>query len=368
MTSSTKTPVVRRLAVAVAAVVALLSGTAGCGLGPFGDSARTVTIELTDAAGLFDGNDVGVLGVRIGEVTEIRPRGDHVRVTLRIDDPDVKIPADVGAAVVSRSVATDRYVELTPVYDGGAQLADGAVVPIKRTATPVEFDGLLASVRQISDGLAGTADGAGEGAQGPLGRLLAATAKTFDGNGATMRDGLSDLATVLGTVDDNLGEVEGTVDDLDVLTATLADHDDLVRRFTQQVSSATTMLDDQHEAVEATFEALSAMVKEVARFTHEHQGRISSQLDDFVSLAGSLNSHQEQLEGLLDHAPLMLQNLVRAIDDQDRLVFRTRPISLIPGEEAAMQVCQALDVDLCDGLSELPVWDLLRTLAGVKGR
>ena len=357
----------RRVAVALAAVLATVSGVAGCGVGPLGGGdARTLTVELKDAAGLFEGNDVGVLGVRVGEVTDITPSGDHVRVSLRVDDPDVKLPADVGAAVVSRSVATDRYVELTPVYDGGAQLEDGAVLPLEKTATPVEFDGLLASLRQVSDALAGSASGDGKRGEGPLGRLLAATATTLDGNGVAMRDGLSDLATVLGTVDDNLGEVEGTVDDLDTLTTTLAEHDTLVRRFTDQVSSATTMLDDQKESFGATFDALAAMVKEVARFVHENHGRIDSQLEDFVSLAAQLNSHQKQLEGLLDHGPLMLQNLVRAIDENDRLAFRTRPISLVPGQEAAMQLCEALKTDACTGLADLPIWDLLRSLSGVK--
>ncbi|WP_056286161.1 MCE family protein [Aeromicrobium sp. Root495] len=357
----------RRLAVALAAAIAVASGVAGCGVGPLaGGDARTLTVELKDAAGLFEGNDVGVLGVRVGEVTDITPSGNHVRVSLRVDDPDVKLPADVGAAVVSRSVATDRYVELTPVYDGGEQLADGAVLPLEKTATPVEFDGLLASLRQVSDALAGSADAGGKRGEGPLGRLLAATARTLDGNGASMRDGLSDLATVLGTVDDNLGEVEGTVDDLDTLTTTLAEHDALVRRFTQQVASATTMLDDQKEAVGATFDALAAMVKEVAAFVSKHQGRVDGQLKDFVSLATELNDHQQQLEGLLDHGPLMLQNLVRAIDENDRLAFRTRPISLVPGKEAALQLCEAVKVEACADLADLPVWDLLSTLAGVR--
>ena len=347
---------------AVMVALGLLGGAAGCGVGPFGHHARTLTVELKDAAGLFQGNDVGVLGVHVGEVTDVEPSGDHVRVRLRIDDPDLKIPADVGAAVVSRSVATDRYVELTPVYDGGPQVRDGAVVPLSRTATPVEFDGLLASLRQVSDGLAGTGEGAS--GQGPLGRLLAASARSFDGNGAAVRDGLSDLATVLGTVDDHLGDVEGTVSNLDALTTTLADHDALVRRFTQQVASATSMLDDQHEAIESTFDALAAMVQEVARFVSTHQGRIDSQLRDFTSLALSLNQHQKELEGLLDDGPLMLQNLVRAIDSNDRLAFRTRPVSLLPGEEAAAQVCAALKVAQCDSVANLPIWKLLGQLAG----
>ena len=95
------------------------------------DAVRGDKIEVTayfeDSAGLFVGNDVGILGVAVGKITDIEPDGDRVKVTMEID-ADRAVPADAGAVVVARSVATDRYVELTPVYDGGPKLADGAEI------------------------------------------------------------------------------------------------------------------------------------------------------------------------------------------------------------------------------------------------
>ncbi len=163
----------RRLMAVIVAALTVLGLLGGCG----GSSETTVTARFTDAAGLFTGNDVGVLGVRVGEVTEITPRGDRVDVTLRIDS-GVKIPADAGAVVVSRSVATDRYVELTPVYDSGPVMRSGTVLDQNRTRSPVEFDQLLESLRRISDDLSGEGDDAK-----PVNDLLEVGAKTLDGNG-----------------------------------------------------------------------------------------------------------------------------------------------------------------------------------------
>ena len=87
----------------------------------------------------------------------IEPEGDHVRVTLRITDDELKLPADANAAVVARSVATDRYVELTPVYLSGPRMEDGAVIPLDRTVTPVDFDQVLASVPSQSQALVANA-------------------------------------------------------------------------------------------------------------------------------------------------------------------------------------------------------------------
>ncbi len=52
--------------------------------------------------------------------------------------------------MVAASVVSDRYVQLTPAYTSGPQLADDAVIPVSRTAVPVEVDQIYASLDQLS--------------------------------------------------------------------------------------------------------------------------------------------------------------------------------------------------------------------------
>lgn len=338
-------------------VVALLLGTlSGC------DSSRPtlVTVQFTDAAGLFLGNDVGVLGVPVGSVTRVEPRGDHVDVSLRID-AGVKVPADAGAVIVSRSVATDRYVELTPVYDAGPVLSNGAVVPVARTRTPVEFDDLLGAVTDISRSLVDTEDGSA-----PLQELLSIGARTLSGKGATVGTSLDDLATTLTTVDEASPDVAGTLDNLDELTRTLADNDRLLRRFGDEVTAAVSMLDDQSDAIESTFTSLSAMLAKVAAFSREHRATISDQVVDITELSNALLDHRAQLDEAISTLPLMMQNVDRAIDDTDHLNMRTRPGDLVPVAGLTQVLCEALPVEVCAGvdLQGLSVLDILRLVAG----
>jgi len=330
----------------VMAVVLVATGflVGGCG----GQEATTVTARFSDAAGLFEGNDVGVLGVRVGSVEAVAPRGDHVDVTLRID-PGVKVPADAGAVIVSRSVATDRYVELTPVYDGGPRLQSGAVLRRAKTRTPVEFDDLLASLEKISSTLAGP-----DGDAAPLNDLLKVGATTLDGNGTRLGTALHDLA--------------GTLTNLDTLTTALAANDDLVRRFSHEVTDATTMLDNQHEAIEQAFDSLAAMVRQVAAFARTHRGQVDDQLDDIAALSSSLLEHSSQLEQLVSTMPLMLQNANRAVDKNDRLVFKTRPGDLTPDQDEIALPCKPLPSAVCQSfdLDDFALWDVVGALAGVK--
>jgi phospholipid/cholesterol/gamma-HCH transport system substrate-binding protein len=351
-------PRVSRFITALIAAVVPLGLVSACA----GSSGTTVTAQFHDAAGLFAGNDVGVLGVRVGEVTEITPRGEYVDVQLQIDD-GVKVPADAAAVVVSRSVATDRYVELTPVYEGGAVISSGAVIGADRTRSPVEFDALLSSLRRISDDLAGPDRDAK-----PVNDLLEVLSKNLDGNGATMAKGLRDLAIALEDTNATSGDIEGNLKNLDTLTAALAENDALVRRFTRDVAEATELLDDEHESVEATFDALSAMVREVTKFAREHRQDISTQVDDMTAVVKAMVDNRRRLSQLVETFPLMLQNVDRAIDEKDRLNFRTRPADLLPGTAAFKVLCSNFPPGTCDGLEAgaATLFDLLARLAGVR--
>jgi virulence factor Mce-like protein len=344
---------------ALVLVLAVLAGlVSGCG----GGGGTTITAQFRDAAGLFEGNDVGVLGVRVGSVTKVTPSGDHVNVTLHVDS-GVKIPVNAGAVVVSRSVATDRYVELTPVYDSGPVLRTGTVLPMAKTRTPVEFDDLLSSLKKISSTVAGP-----KGDAAPLNELLGIGAKTLDGKGAKLGSTLHNLAKTLTAADDGSGDLTSTFNNLDKLTAALADNDALVREFSSQVTSATSMLDDQHASIESTFDALAAMVGAVADFAHRHRAQISDQLDSIASLSSAILDHSKDLEGLVSTLPLMMQNVQGAIDSQNHLVFRTRPADLVPGKTAAGLLCASLPAAACAhlDLDKIPLFALLNAIAGVK--
>ena len=124
---------------AFACVLALLV-TAGLYLVFRSSTGTKLSAYFGKTVGLYAGSSVRVLGVPVGQVTDVTPEGDAVRVDMRVDD--VPLPAGVGAVVVAPSLVSDRYVQLTPAYDSGPVLASGTILPRDRTATPVELDDL----------------------------------------------------------------------------------------------------------------------------------------------------------------------------------------------------------------------------------
>lgn len=323
--------------------------------------ATTVTAQFRDAAGLFVGNDVGVLGVRVGKVIRIEPVGRLVDVSLEID-PGVKVPADAGAVIVSRSVATDRYVELTPVYDGGRTLRSGATIAASRTRNPVEFDQVLATVDELAAAVAGP-----DGKASALQDLVAVGSDVLEGNGKRIARTVKDLGAALDAFNGGSADAAAVLDNLDELTSTLAANDRTVRAFADQATEATDLLDDDHVLLEQTFDALSAMLRKVAAFVREHRAEIGSQLDDITTLSRTLLTHQEQLSELVETMPLMMQNIDRAVDDDNRLTMKLRPTELVPGAIAAKALCGELPDRVCDGVdfSSITLFSILDRLSGV---
>jgi phospholipid/cholesterol/gamma-HCH transport system substrate-binding protein len=64
--------------VAVAATVILLAALGWTILRPAGQ--YRVTAWFTQTVGLYPGSDVRILGIDVGEITDVVPEGDRVRV------------------------------------------------------------------------------------------------------------------------------------------------------------------------------------------------------------------------------------------------------------------------------------------------
>ena len=95
---------------------------------------------------VFAGDDVRILGVPVGRIEKIEPQPQRAKITFWYDGK-YKVPADAKAAILSPALVTGRSIQLTPVYSSGPVMEDGAVIPQKRTAVPVEWDDLREQLR-----------------------------------------------------------------------------------------------------------------------------------------------------------------------------------------------------------------------------
>jgi phospholipid/cholesterol/gamma-HCH transport system substrate-binding protein len=103
----------------------------------------TVTVELPASGGLYPTSVVTYRGTEIGRVKSIDVTHDGVRAVLNLES-DTKVPADVSAAVHSRSAVGEQFLELTPGAGANtASLRDGDVIPVGKAQIPPDIGSLL---------------------------------------------------------------------------------------------------------------------------------------------------------------------------------------------------------------------------------
>jgi virulence factor Mce-like protein len=347
----------RPLAVAVAVVLL----TATFFLVRDEPETKTVTAHFSRAVSVYEGSQVRVLGVPIGEVTAVVPEGNSVRVEMEYD-AEHKVPADAQAVIVTPTLVADRFVQLTPAWTGGAVMADGADIELPDTGTPVELDRIYSSLRDLSEALGPN----GVNKDGSLDTLLEAGAGALDGQGARGNAMIRDMAQAAGTFGRGSGELFGTVEHLSELTRVLAENDAVVTAFIRDLSAASSQLSGERQELRAMLTALASAVAEVETFVRDHRGQLTENVDALGEIAGVLAAEKESLALALEKGPLGAGNLAIAFDnktgsiggriavgpnadDTDGFLCAVVQQARIPSRDLACEVFEALLERLPDG-------------------
>ena len=106
----------------------------------FGNKGYTVQAVFTTAGGLQTGAVVELAGVEIGRVEQIDLADYQARVKLRISH-DIPLSEDAKAAIKSKGLIGERYVEISPGRTGNRLAAGGQ---IRDTESPIDIQELIA--------------------------------------------------------------------------------------------------------------------------------------------------------------------------------------------------------------------------------
>jgi len=152
----------------------------------------TVVAYFPETLALYPGDRVQIMGVRVGAIDKIEPVGDKMRITLHYNNK-YKVPANATASILNPSLVASRTIQLSPPYTGGPVMKNGAVIPIERTAVPVEWDQLRESINGILRQLGPTE----QQPKGPFGDFIESAADNLADKGRRVNQTLSSLSDAL---------------------------------------------------------------------------------------------------------------------------------------------------------------------------
>ncbi len=108
---------------------------------------RMFLARFDNVGGLDLETDVLVAGVPVGKVAKIELEGHDARVTLRIEDPQLRIPIDSVVAIRSRGLLGERVLEILP-GDSEQRLVSGGA--FTRTQAAADIDLLIERATQVA--------------------------------------------------------------------------------------------------------------------------------------------------------------------------------------------------------------------------
>ncbi len=270
-------------------------------------NTKSVTAYFPTAIGLYEDNDVRMLGVEMGTVEKVEPQGDRVKVTMSYDRT-VQVPADAQAVIVAPSLVSDRYVQLTPTYTGGPVLEDGAVITQERTAVPLEVDDLYASLSRVSDALGPK----GANKNGALSRLLDTLAENFKNNGEALNVTINKLGKASNTLAGNKDDLFATVSNLAKFSKTLAASDADVAEFQRRLADVSGFLAGERDNLSKSVRLLGATLGKVRQFVDENRDRLKSNVDKLADVTEVLVKKRAELAEIFDVGPVALGNVINA--------------------------------------------------------
>jgi len=367
----------RRIALALAAACAVIAAVGGCGVlsEPFADKIH-VTADFANVAGVYEGNDVSLLGLKIGRIDKIEPHGTYATVWMTID-AGTPVPADAIAATLSPSLVTNRHIELAPAYSGkGPKLADGDHIPCgspcgqdgpSRTRTPVDLDRVLATVDSIATSLKGNG-----GAEGPLsGEALA---QVLRGNGDRIRETIGALSRSVRLGVDNGDAISRIINRLNDITEIIAGNDQAVRQFGGQTTQLSQLLADQAPGLQSVLAQLNDFLANTSSVLQQHRGQLGNVLTGLTATTDQLRRNASNLTEIVDVAPLLFRNIDNSVDRQTGQIHLHFLVdkSLLDGEMLS-EFCQRIQMrsDGCrtGKLEDFgPDFGLTAALLGLVGR
>lgn len=214
------------------------------------DNSYSVTAEFADILNVVPRSPVMVDDVTVGEVTEVERDGWHAQITMRVRE-DVELPDNAIADIRQVSLLGEKYVALEPPADVPATgaLGEGDHIPIEATGRNPEVEEVLGALSFLLSG----------GGVAQLGTITNELNQVMSGRTNQLRSLLGNLENVVGTLDDQKGDIVRALQSMNNLTETLNSERDTITSALDAVGPAIDVLADQHDELVEMLTALDEL-------------------------------------------------------------------------------------------------------------
>ena len=271
---------------------------------------RHITVYFARSTGLYVGDDVRILGVHVGRVDAIHPQGTDVRVELSVSGSQ-KVPANAQAVIVAPSLVASRYVQLAPTYTGGPVLADHGVIPLVRTAVPVEWDAIEKQLTTLAD----TLGPSGANKHGALNDAIGVVADNLGhGTAQELNATITGLSKAVDALSSGRGDLFATISNLQSFATNLNANDAAVQAFSAQLSGVAALLADNKTQLATMLDTLDQALGQLSSFLATNRSTVKASLAKLTTLSQTLADERTAIADILHVGPTAISNVYNILD------------------------------------------------------
>jgi phospholipid/cholesterol/gamma-HCH transport system substrate-binding protein len=255
-----------------------------------GDGSMVISVDLAQIANLVPNAEVKVNDVTVGSVVASEVEDWHARLTVALDG-SVKLPANSIARVAQKSLLGAEHLEISPPVGQPpvGQLRDGDTIPLERTGRYPETEEVLAALSVVLNG---------SGLQ-QVKTITAELNEVLGGRQGDVRELLTNLQDLVGTLDDQRDDITAAMDGLARFGTVLAQDNAAIAEGLERIPPALETLNTNREdlikALEATAEFGDVAVDVVTEVRSDLLANLRSLQPTLEQLANSGNDLTESV-------------------------------------------------------------------------
>lgn len=253
-----------------------------------------------DASRLKAGQKVRIAGVPVGAVKGVKLNPDN---TIDVEfgvDKRYQLYSSTRAVIRYENLVGDRFLEITSGPGELRKLPPGGTINSQHTQPALDLDALLGGLKPVLKGLDADKINAIssaviellQGQGGALANVLADTSAFSSALGKRdqlIGDVITNLNTVLGTIDQRSAQFSASVDQLQQLITGLANHKDVIAGAIGPLSSTTTdlteLLRNSRRPLQGVLENVRPLATELDNRKAEINNDVEQLGEDYLRLA-----------------------------------------------------------------------------------
>ena len=265
----------------------------------------TYKAQFADVAGLVEGDEVRIAGVRVGQVVGIGVADDTERPVAEVElevAEDVPLPSTVEATIRFRNLVGQRYIALSEGEGaGGATLDEGAMIPLAQTTPALDLTVLFGGFQPLLQALS-PAD---------VNRVSFEIIQVFQGEGGTMESLLNHVGSLTNSLADRDQVIGSVIDNLTTVMGTLAARDQQLSGLVVSLQQFVTGLAGDREAIFDSLQTIDELAASTTGFLEDARAPLAADIVALGDLSGNLGDTGDVVERFLQTIPVKLDLTTR---------------------------------------------------------